>query len=367
MNFHQSHKRTSARHLPIKLEHLEDRRLLSTYLGTDFTINQKIEAEYFDLGGEGVGYHDTTAANLGGALRVTEGVDLQATLDTGGGLVVSDTAPGEYLAYTVDVPTTGQYFVETRVASDKTGGSFYYQWNGLNVSGSIPIPNTGSTQNFLTLKTGPITLTAGTHTLRLVFNAIGQASLGSFNWMRLTPYSTSTGGGTGGGGTGGGGTGGGGTGGGGTGGGGTGGGTTVTNGLKATYFDNIDLTGKTVTRTDSNINFNWTGHSPVPLIAPDTYSVRWTGKVKAAKTERYTFYAKADDGVRVWVNNQLLISCWTPHPALEFSGSINLTAGQKYDIKVEYFQRYGGAQISLSWSSPSTPKQIIPSSQLFTG
>ncbi|HEV8606403.1 MAG TPA: PA14 domain-containing protein [Tepidisphaeraceae bacterium] len=323
---------------------MEDRRLLSAYLGTPFLVGQKIEAEQFDLGGEGVGYHDTTTANLGGALRTTEAVDIEATADAGAGFAVASTAPGEWLAYTVTVPTAGNYFIETRVASPKSGGSLHYEWEGRNVSGGIPIPNTGSFQTYWTLKTGPIALTAGTHTLRLVLNSVGAASLGSFNWLRLTPYSTTTGGG---GSTG-------------------GGGATVTNGLKATYFDNMDLTGKTVSRTDSNINFNWDNHSPVPLIAPDTFSVRWTGKVKAQKTERYTFYARSDDGVRVWVNNQLLISCWTPHPAAEFAGSINLVAGQKYDIKVEYFQRYGGAQISLSWSSPATAKQIIPSSQLFT-
>src|SRR5438093_13559097 len=107
MHFPQSHnsrKNTSARLIPIKFEHLEDRRLLSAYLGTAFTINQKIEAEYFDLGGEGVGYHDTTTANLGGVLRAGEGVDLAATLDTGGGFCVNNTAPGEWLDYTVNVP-----------------------------------------------------------------------------------------------------------------------------------------------------------------------------------------------------------------------------------------------------------------------
>src|SRR5882672_1667983 len=298
MNFQQSHKRTTGRVSPIKFEHLEDRRLLSgTYLGGPRTINQKIEAEFFYLGGEGAGFHDTTAANLGALLRPTEAVDIRATTDTDGGFTVSDTAPGEWLAYTVTVPTTGLYYVETRVASASSGGSFRYEWDGRNVSGSIPIPNTGSEQNYVTLKTGPVTLTSGTHTLHLAFNTLGQASLGSFNWIRFTPYvpPTTGGGGTGGGGTGGGGTGGGGTGGGGTGGGGTGGGgTTITNGLKATYFDNIDFTGKTVTRTDSTINFNWGGKSPVSLIAPTTFSVRWTGKIKVANTARYTFYGIAD-------------------------------------------------------------------------
>jgi hypothetical protein len=370
MNFQQSQKRTPARLSPIVFENLEDRRLLSgTFLGVPFGINQKIEAEYFDLGGEGAGYHETTAANLGASLRLTEAVDLHPTLDTGGGFAVTDTAPGEWMNYTVTVPTTGLYWVETRLASATGGGSFRYEWDGRNVSGSIPIPNTGGDQNFLTLKTGLITLTSGTHTLRLAFNAIGQASLGSFNWIQFTPYvPTSTGGGgTGGGGTGGGGTGGGGTGGGGTGGGGTGGGTTVSNGLKATYFDNINFTGKTVARTDATINFNLNGKSPVPLIAPTTYSARWTGKIKAAKTARYTFYAKSDGAVRVTVNGKLLFSCASAGDPTQYSGSINLTAGQKYDIKVEYAHGKGVSQMSLSWSTKAMSKTIIPSSALFTG
>jgi hypothetical protein len=350
MNFLQSHKhnKKTSRSRPATFEHLEDRRLLSTYLGAAFTINTRIEAEHFDLGGEGVGFHDTTAANLGGALRAAEGVDIAATLDTDGGFAITDTAPGEWLAYTLTVPTTGSYFIETRIASSKTGGSIHYEWNGQNVSGSIPIPNTGSNSTYWTLKTGPIPLSAGTRTLRLAFNNIGTASLGNLNWIRLTPYGTTSGGGTGGGGT--------------------GGGTTITNGLKATYFDNMDFTGRTVSRTDANINFNWDNKSPVSLIAPTTFSVRWTGKIKAAKSERYTFHARVDDGVRLFVNGQRLLDCWRPQAATDVtSASINLVAGQKYDIKVEYFQRFGGAQISLKWSSPTTPKQLIPNTQLFTG
>lgn len=46
------------------------------------------------------------------------------------------------------------------------------------------------------------------------------------------------------------------------------------------------------------------------------------------------------------------------------SGSIDLVAGQKYDIRVDYFERFGGALASLSWSTPTTAKQIVPSSQL---
>jgi len=351
MNFHQSHKHTSVRQPPVPFENLEDRRLLSVpFLGTPFTINQQIQAETFDSGGEGAAYHDTTGANTGGAFRLLDAVDIAPTTDTGGGFAVVDTAPGEWMAYTVNVPTSGQYYVETRVASANSGGSFHYEWNGLNVSGGIPIPNTGSNSNYLTLKTGPISLSSGTQALRLVMNNAGTASLGSFNWIRLTPYSTTS---TGGGGN--------------TGGGTTGGGTTVTNGLKGVYYNNMDFTGSSVTRIDKQINFNWDHISPCNGIDPITYSVRWTGKIQAQKTERYTFYVNADDGIRLWVNNQLLIDSWKVQIPTDFSGSINLVAGQKYDIKIEYFQRYDRARMFLGWSSATTPKQLVPSSALFTG
>ena len=132
--------------------------------------------------------------------------------------------------------------------------------------------------------------------------------------------------------------------------------------------DPLDFTGKTVNRTDSQINFNWDNKSPVSLIAPTTFSVRWTGKIKAAKTERYTFHVNSDDGVRLWVNGQRLLNCWTVHPPTDFtSASISLVAGQKYDIKIEYFQRFGRSRIALAWSSKSMGKQLVPASALFTG
>ena len=100
-------------------------------------------------------------------------------------------------------------------------------------------------------------------------------------------------------------------------------------------------------------------------VGPDTFSVRWDGEVVAQKSERYTFYSRTDDGVRLWVNNQLLIDHWTPQAATEWSGSIDLVAGQHCTIKMEYFERYGGALAQLSWSSATTPKQIVPTSQLY--
>ena len=145
------------------------------------------------------------------------------------------------------------------------------------------------------------------------------------------------------------------------------------NGLQAVYYNGTALSGAPLlTRIDSSINFELTYSkqpvvlSPAPGIVPeDGYSVRWTGKVKAQFSEPYTFYTVADDGIRLRVNGQLLVDNWVNQGATEKSGTIALTAGQQYDIVIEYYENTGEAVTKLLWSSPSTPKAIVPKSQLY--
>jgi glucose/arabinose dehydrogenase len=141
---------------------------------------------------------------------------------------------------------------------------------------------------------------------------------------------------------------------------------TTGNGLTADYFNNMDLTAKVLTRTDQTVNFDWGSGSPDAAIGPDTFSVRWTGQVQTNFTEPYVFTASTDDGVRVWVNDTLIIDKWVDQGLTPTSGIINLFAGQKYNIKMEYYENGGGAAAMLFWSSPSTPNQIIPTGSLFT-
>ncbi len=138
------------------------------------------------------------------------------------------------------------------------------------------------------------------------------------------------------------------------------------NGLLATYFDNADLTGKSIARTDKTVNFDWGVGSPDSSIAADSFSARWTGKIMAEKTEAYTFYTQSDDGVRLWVNGQKLVDNWAVHAPKEDSGKITLEAGKKYDIKLEYYDQQYGAVMQLKWASSSLAKQTIPQSQLFS-
>jgi uncharacterized repeat protein (TIGR03806 family) len=131
-------------------------------------------------------------------------------------------------------------------------------------------------------------------------------------------------------------------------------------------FTNIGFSvPPTLVRTDAVVNFNWGTGSPDPTISTDNFVVLWTGCVQPQFNEAYTFYISSDDGERLWVNNQLLINQWVDHGAAESSGSITLKAQQLYNLRMEYYEHAGNASASLSWSSPSTAKSIIPQSQLY--
>ncbi|MEU4697967.1 PA14 domain-containing protein [Nonomuraea dietziae] len=137
-------------------------------------------------------------------------------------------------------------------------------------------------------------------------------------------------------------------------------------GLSATYYDNVDLTGATATRIDSTVNFDWGQGAPHPAIGPDTFSVRWTGKVVADKAETYTFITTTDDGVRLWVDGKVLIDNWTDHSKRDDTGQIALSAGP-HDIRMEFYDRGYDAIAELRWSSPSIPRQVIPADRLLAG
>ena len=138
-------------------------------------------------------------------------------------------------------------------------------------------------------------------------------------------------------------------------------------GLRGEYHNNTTLSDLALVRTDPAINFNWGSGSPSGSIAPDTFSIRWTGFVEAKYSEEYTFHATTDDGVRVWVNGQQIIDRWVVQSSTTTTGKINLVAGVKNEIVVDYFDNTGGALAILQWSSPSQGLQVIPQSQLFDG
>jgi hypothetical protein len=124
------------------------------------------------------------------------------------------------------------------------------------------------------------------------------------------------------------------------------------------YFNNPNIQGDpTFTRNDADINFDWGSSGiPGPGLGHDNFSVRWTRSYNFTTAGTYTFYTRTDDGVRLWVDDQLLIDQWRDMPATTFSANIYLTAGN-HSLRVEYYQHLGLASAQVWWEGgqPSYP------------
>lgn len=95
----------------------------------------------------------------------------------------------------------------------------------------------------------------------------------------------------------------------------------------------------------------------------DDVSVRWTGKIVPEKTGPHTFSIIGDNGFRLWVDGKLAIDHWVDDWDREQSAApVELTAGTAYDIKVEYFEHYGGSNLHLRWTEPGGGKEAVPQS-----
>jgi hypothetical protein len=130
------------------------------------------------------------------------------------------------------------------------------------------------------------------------------------------------------------------------------------------YFNNPSLAGApTYVRFDPAIDFTWTG-SPAPGIGPDMFSVRWTRQV-SLDPGRYRFTVTADDGVRLWVNNQLLIDRWHEQPATTYHAEIDLPGGE-VPVRMEHFERGGQAVARLTWQRLSGPPPPAPTPPTIT-
>ncbi len=145
-----------------------------------------------------------------------------------------------------------------------------------------------------------------------------------------------------------------------------------TNGLTATYYSNIDFTGSATTEIDPTVNFNWNGNSPAANVGGNNFSAEWTGQVQIPCTDNYQFCVVGDDGVRLWIDGNIVDDGWVYQGATTYCNSVNggfmaETAGTKHDLKMDYFQGTGGAVAQLEWLSGCTggSLQIIPQADLF--
>ncbi len=123
-------------------------------------------------------------------------------------------------------------------------------------------------------------------------------------------------------------------------------------GLTGEYYKGIDFNELIKTQMDSDMRFQW-GYDAKERLPADQFSVRWTGQFKAEKTGKYHFYTASDDGIRVWIDNELIIDDWNTHGIEINSGVISLVKDSLYNIKIEYFEGTGGAEMKLGWIVPT--------------
>jgi hypothetical protein len=165
----------------------------SPYGGTPFSTGQIIQAEDYDYGGNGIGYSDLTAGNLGrDSYRPGDDVDTQWSAAEGGTRFVGWTRPGEWLNYTINAASSGTFDLAARVASLGKGGGFHVEIDGKAVTGSIQIPNTGGWDQFETVTRKGIKIAAGTHIVRIVIDhgSAGYGDAGNIDSFAFTPHAT---------------------------------------------------------------------------------------------------------------------------------------------------------------------------------
>ncbi len=152
------------------------------YYGTPLSVPGIIQAEDFDLGGIGEAYNDTTQGNIGGRYRTQEDIDIEVSNDFGGGYNVGWLGEGEWMEYTIDVASAGEYIMSARVATPNNGGSFYLELNGADLTGTVSVPRTNGWQNWSEVSQS-VSLEAGVQVLR--FNRVGSAefNLNSFTFQ----------------------------------------------------------------------------------------------------------------------------------------------------------------------------------------
>ncbi len=122
-------------------------------------------------------------------------------------------------------------------------------------------------------------------------------------------------------------------------------------GLKAEYFSELIPGGKPIlTRTDKQIDFNWTLYPPDPALDADHYSVRWTGKLKAPETGIFKIGLDGNDGYRLYINNILLIDNWYKQSYSTHLTEYNFEKDSLYDIRIEFYEAVGNAHIRLVWN-----------------
>jgi hypothetical protein len=141
----------------------------------------RIEAEDYDLGGQRVGYFDTTPANEQGfSVYRTDDVDVKASVE--GGYAIGWIAAAEWLGYTVDVESAGSYRLDVRVGSAMPGRTFHVEVDGTAVTGAVGVPEVADWDRYQTISVVDVPMPAGRHLVRVV---MGPEDFMDLQWLAI--------------------------------------------------------------------------------------------------------------------------------------------------------------------------------------
>lgn len=133
--------------------------------------------------------------------------------------------------------------------------------------------------------------------------------------------------------------------------------------LKGEYFANRDLSGSpALVRSDAHIAFDWSNAAPDPSVPRVNFSVRWSGKLIPPETGDYTLTITSDDGVRLYLDGDLVFQDWTEHAPSTGKVKLHLEKGKPVELRLEYFQAGGGAVVQLGWGLAGLPDAGIEES-----
>ena len=137
------------------------------------------------------------------------------------------------------------------------------------------------------------------------------------------------------------------------------------------YYGNRELRGNPeLIRDDAAIDFDWGEGAPVSWMPSDNFSVVWRQEI-VFQSGTYDFYVRSDDGVRVWLDSGILMDYWEPMD-YEYHYVKGVDLAGPHTIKVEYYERAGGARIRFWWErqgayapqpapAPAPPAEPAPS------
>ncbi len=137
-------------------------------------------------------------------------------------------------------------------------------------------------------------------------------------------------------------------------------------GLLGQYYANTALAGTPAVQRTEAPNFDWGTGAPAAGLPVDNFSVRWSGFIEATATGPTQIRTVSDDGVRMWIDNRLVVDNWTDHAPATDTATVTLVAGQRYPITIEFYELGGGATLQLQWlPAGATTVTAVPAERLY--